>query len=53
MDEVFEKVITKAKYLTKLNIPPSFKKKDPTRVDEGNLNYIKAPSSFGEVPVEK
>jgi hypothetical protein len=51
---IFDKIVLKAQFLVKLNIPTRFKKKDPTvALDGEHLELIRAPSHFGEVPQSK
>ena len=48
LNSIIKKIIDKAAFVIKLNIPHKFKKKDITAADDG-LKLIKAPSSFKDV----
>lgn len=51
--EIFTKVQEKAQFMTRLNIPLRFKRRDPTRMKDGLLLMLRAPSSFEGLPKPK
>jgi hypothetical protein len=40
-------------FLTKLNIPLKFKRKDPTRSKEASLQLLRPPNTFKDLPKQK
>jgi hypothetical protein len=51
--EIFIKIQSKAAYMVKLNIPPRFRREDPTKTKEGQLMLLRKPSSLQGVPKAK
>ena len=47
---IFDKITRKSTFMVTLNIPPRFKRKDPTSSKEGSFKLLKAPSQFESVP---
>lgn len=46
----FQKILDKASFLIKLNIPLNFKKKDLTTAKQGGLKMLRAPSTYEGAP---
>jgi len=53
LEEIFTKIQAKAQFMTRLNIPLRFKRADPTRMKDGQLSLLRAPSSFEGLPKPK
>jgi len=53
LEEIFTKIQAKAQFMTRLNIPLRFKREDPTRMKDGQLLLLRAPSSFEGLPKPK
>lgn len=53
LEEIFTKIETKAQFLIRMHIPLHFRRRDPTRMGEGQLLLLRPPSSFEGLPKPK